>query len=212
VFYHVIRRLFLLLAGPMFAFRVEGRERLPARGPLVVIAPHRSWLDPPVVGAACPRVVRFLIVDHIYRRRGQHWFYRRMRSLPVRAGGAASLPSLREALRHLRDGGVVGVFPEGRVVRETAAGEVQAGAALLALRSGALIVPIAIEGTAAAWPHGQRLPRPRRVAATIGAPIRPPGRDEPRAFERTVELIRDALSAVTAAGPDAAADARAGGR
>jgi 1-acyl-sn-glycerol-3-phosphate acyltransferase len=193
VFYRLIRRMFLLAAGPMFRLRVEGRERLPRSGPGIVIAPHRSWLDPPCVGAACARPVRFLMLRDIYERPGTHWFYRRMGALPVQAGGSASMVSLRAAFRHLRQGELVGVFPEGRVVRGEALGELRAGAALLAVRSGAPVIPLAIRGTAEAWPHGRRLPRPGRVSVRIGEPIPVPPADRPGALEAMLESMRLAL-------------------
>ena len=63
LFYRLARGLFRIVALPMFRFRVEGAERVPREGPGVVVAPHRSWLDPACVAGACPRPVRFLMID-----------------------------------------------------------------------------------------------------------------------------------------------------
>jgi 1-acyl-sn-glycerol-3-phosphate acyltransferase len=199
LFYRCTRVAFRVLAVPLFRFRVEGVERMPARGPAVVVAPHRSWLDPACVGGACPRPVRFLVLETVYRLRGASWFFRRMLSVPVRPGGFGSLAALRAALRVLERGEVVGVFPEGRVMGRDAGGTIHPGAALLALRAGAPIVPMAIHGSAAAWPHGRRWPGPARVRVSIGEPI-PTSGCEPPALEELVRRIEQALRELEAAG------------
>jgi 1-acyl-sn-glycerol-3-phosphate acyltransferase len=174
--YAVVRRLFLMTAAPMFRFRVLGADNMPEHGPVIVVAPHRSWLDPAVVGGACPRPVHFLIMRKIYRKPWARWFYRAMQALPVEPGGARSLASLREAMRRLDRGEVVGVFPEGHVVRAGHPSRVHPGTAMLAAHCGAPVVPVEIRGSARAWPHGRRYPLPARVQASIGTPIAPPGR------------------------------------
>lgn len=166
-----MRAGFRLVARPLLRFTVEGTEHVPLAGPVVLVAPHRSWLDPPCLGAACPRPVRFLIMESVYDKRWARWFYRRMLSLPVAAGGARSLAALRGSLRALGQGAVIGVFPEGRVVRPGERGHVHPGAALLALRSGCPVVPAAIEGSSRAWPPGRLVPRPAAVRVRFLPPL-----------------------------------------
>lgn len=174
MFYRVVRALFRAVAAVMFRFSVAGVEQVPASGPAIVVAPHRSWLDPACVGAACPRPVRFLIMDTVYQRSWSRWFYRRMGSIPVPRGAWASAGALRSAMRSLRRGELVGIFPEGRVVSHGARAPIHAGAALLAVRAGAPVIPMAIQGSAKAWPHGRLFPAPARVSVRIGWPIHPP--------------------------------------
>jgi 1-acyl-sn-glycerol-3-phosphate acyltransferase len=174
VFYRLIRRLFRMVAAPMFRFRVEGVDHVPRRGPAILIAQHRSWLDPPCVGGACPRKVHFLIARPVYHTPWVNWFYRWMQSIPVSPDGSGSLVALRKALRRLHDGEVIGIFPEGRVVLPGESSVVQPGAALLAVHTGAPVVPIRIEGSARAWPHGRKWPRPAPVRVSICPPIAPP--------------------------------------
>jgi len=180
MFYRLVRRLFLLGAAVLFRLRVEGAERLPPSGPAIVVAAHRSWLDPACVGGACRRPVRFLIMESVYANRWARWFYRAMGTIPVGAGAASSASALRGALRALARGEVVGVFPEGRVWPAESPGPVQPGAALLALRTGAPVVPLVICGSARAWPHGRRYPGPAAVRVRVGDALEPPpgaGRD-----------------------------------
>ena len=170
MFYAVVRLAFRVVAAVAFSLRIEGAHRLPKTGPAVVVAPHRSWLDPACVAAASRRPVRFLIIDRVYDNPWTRWFYRSMGGVPVRPGGRAAL---RAALRLLERGEVVGVFPEGRVVRTEDPARVHPGAALLAVRVGAPVVPMAIAGSARAWPPGSRWPRPARVRVRVGEPIDP---------------------------------------
>jgi 1-acyl-sn-glycerol-3-phosphate acyltransferase len=180
--------LFLILSGPLFRFRVSGRQHVPDRGPAIVVAPHRSWLDPACVGAACPRPVRFLILWDIYQRPRMRWFYRALGTLPVAPGGYSALSSLREALRALGRGEVVGVFPEGRVSTPERPAPIHSGAAMLASHSGAPIIPMQIAGSSRAWPHGRRWPSPAPVSVSIEPPIRVHEAGRRRARE---ELARD---------------------
>jgi 1-acyl-sn-glycerol-3-phosphate acyltransferase len=189
--YRFVRRLFRIVALPMFHFRVEDARLVPRDGPGVVVAPHRSWLDPPAIGAACPRPVRFLILDSVYRRPGGAWFYRLMNSIPVRGSrGAQSVVALRRALRALRDGQLIGVFPEGRVVPDGPLGPWQAGAGLLAARAQAPVIPVTVGGSAQAWPHGRSWPRPAPVHVRFGEPVPPPSATDRAAVEAFLEEIR----------------------
>jgi 1-acyl-sn-glycerol-3-phosphate acyltransferase len=176
LFYRTVRHLFRAVAAPMYRFTVEGAEKVPATGAAVLVAAHRSWLDPACVGGACPRVVRFLIVDTVYHKPWARWFYRMMGAIPLTPGGSGSIGALREALRTLKRGELIGIFPEGRVIREGESGLFHSGAALLAARAGAPIIPLGIHGTAAAWPHGRPLPGPGRVSVSIGNALEPPAK------------------------------------
>lgn len=213
MFYRTTRFLFRLVAAPVFRFRVEGREKLPARGPAVVVAPHRSWLDPPAVGAAYPRPVRFLILRKVYERRAARWFFRLMGSLPVAPGKGGSLTGFRGALRCLRAGEVVGIFPEGRVVRHGSSPQIHPGAALLAVRSGAPVIPVEIHGSADAWPNDSRWPRPAAVRVRFRDPLPPPERRDREAMEamqRKIEALMRNLDEVCAdSGGSAGAERRA---
>jgi len=110
-----VQRLFLAIARPMFRLRIDGTENLPRSGPAILVAHHRSWLDPPLLGAASARPVHFLILDDVYDKRWARWFYRWMRTIAVSNDTGKSLFAMREAMRRLRSGEVIGIFPEGRV-------------------------------------------------------------------------------------------------
>jgi 1-acyl-sn-glycerol-3-phosphate acyltransferase len=193
VFYRAFRSLFRLIAALVFRFRVEGVENVPLDGPGVVVAPHRSWLDPACVGGACPRAVRFLIMERVWRLRWANWWFRGMQGVPVGRGSHASLGALREAIRALDAGQLVGVFPEGRVLPPGRLGRMHAGAALLAVRVGAPVIPVVIDGSSRAWPHGRSFPRPARVRVRFGEPIAPPAGRGRQAVQDLIEQIEEVL-------------------
>jgi 1-acyl-sn-glycerol-3-phosphate acyltransferase len=205
VAYSLVRWVFLVLARAWLRFRVVGFERIPAAGPTVIVASHRSWLDPPCIVGACPRAVSFLILDTIYARPWARWLYSAVRAIPVSNDGRGAIAGTREALRRLGAGGVVAVFPEGRVFRDDAPGRLRPGAAMLALRAQACVVPVHIQGSAEAWPRGAALPRRRPIVVHVGPPLDTAGRGHEtvdaltaRIGERLEELAR---SASVASGP-----------
>ena len=160
----------------------------------MIVAPHRSWLDPACVVGACPRPVRFLMMERVYRWCWAHWFYRGVRAIPVEAeDGRGSLRGLREGLRALHRGQLVGIFPEGRVFPVERPGKLHLGAALLAIRGRAPVIPCGIVGSDRAWPHGRRWPGPARVRVRFAEPIPPPVRQDRESLERFMKRIENEL-------------------
>ena len=90
---------------------------------------------------------------------------------PVRREGADP-GALRTAKRVLEEGGALLVFPEGTRGNEGVIRPAKPGAGLLAVASGAAVVPVYVRGSGRAWPRGRRLPRPAKVTVTFGKPLR----------------------------------------
>ena len=149
----------------LFDVRVTGTERVPADGGLVVAANHRSYLDPPLLGTWFPRTINFMAKQELFRIFGLGWLITQWHAFPVDRD-RADLASIRRALRILKDGGVVGIFPEGT---RNLAGEAKArgGAVLLAATAGCPVVPVALVNTQVAM---RRL-RSSKVEVRIGEPM-----------------------------------------
>ncbi len=155
---------------------MEVRGTVPAEGGYLLAANHVSWLDPAALGSACPRQIRFVIARAIYDDPKQRWFYRGMRTIPIRDEGAADQRALREAIRALRRGELVGIFPEGAGLDPEGRPRVaRGGAAVLARGARVPVIPVAIEGTHRALPKGRLVPRPVRLRVTFGEPFLPAG-------------------------------------
>jgi 1-acyl-sn-glycerol-3-phosphate acyltransferase len=134
-----------------------------------MVANHSSFLDPPLVGGASPRQLSFMAKAELFRVPLFGGLIRRLNARPVRREGADA-GALRTALRILQEGGVLLMFPEGTRGPEGTLREPKPGAAMLAVMSGARVVPVFIRGSGRAWPRGRRLPRPAKIVVTFGAP------------------------------------------
>lgn len=149
--------------------RVHGLERIPATGPLVLVANHSAMIDGVVLYAVLRRRCIFLVKSEFFRG-AMGWFFRRLGQIPVRRGEPDRTPLL-VAVRVLRDGGMVGVFPEGtRGVGDVA--NAHHGATWLARSGGAVLLPVAIRGTRRPDGRGRRF-RPR-AEVLIGEPFPAP--------------------------------------
>lgn len=149
--------------------RVVGRENIPADrrpGPLILVANHTAGVDPVLIGAACPFHVRWVMARDMRHPWGE-WLWRWDRIIFVSREGD-EIAGVREALRALRDGEVIGVFPEGGIERPH--GQVRPflpGVGLLIRRSGAPVLPVVIEGTPDVDPAWHSLRRLSRSVVTF---------------------------------------------
>jgi len=175
--YRLIRWAVRGVARVLFRLRAVGLERLETLGAAVLVANHVSWLDPVILPLVLPRKPGFLAMEELWRMPGVSLVMRSYGPLaiPLRRG-AVDTTALRRATEALRQGAWLIVFPEGGI---PPAGEVRPfhrGAAMLAARTGAPMVPVAIVGTDDALPLSLVIPRPRPITVYIGEPITvPPG-------------------------------------
>lgn len=168
--YLICRFLIRVMARVLLRWRIIGAENLPATGGVILAANHTSLIDPLLAGSAVRRPVRFMAKDELFRNRFFGAFMRGIGAFPVRRG-EADRQSLRESLRILAEGGVLGIFPEGTRSADGQLGKAQSGIAFIAKRSGAPIVPAAIIGTEKILRKGSFLPHLGKVTIRIGPPI-----------------------------------------
>lgn len=147
----------------------HGSERVPATGPIVLVANHSGLLDGPVVFSLCPRPANFLVKQQLFAGLSG-WVLRGVGQIPIdRSRGDRGALDVARAI--LGRGGVVGVFPEGTRGRGDVQ-EVNQGATWLALQTGARVVPVACLGTRATGQPTGSLPRVRsRVVVVFGEPF-----------------------------------------
>jgi 1-acyl-sn-glycerol-3-phosphate acyltransferase len=148
-----------------FAVSVSGTENVPVDGPLVVAANHRSFLDPPMLGTWFPRTIHYMAKEELFKIPILGWFIAAVHAFPV-SRNEADIGAIRRALRILKEGGVVGIFPEGT---RNKAGDAKAkgGAVLLAVTAHCPVVPVALLRTDLAM---RRL-RGSHVEVRIGTPM-----------------------------------------
>jgi glycerol-3-phosphate dehydrogenase (NAD(P)+) len=162
----------------MVYFRMQriGLEHVPAKGPVLITANHRSFLDPFVIACMARRPMYYVAKEELFRRPIAGWLLNALGAFPV-ARGASDEMMVQTALKLLEDGNIVLIFAEGTRVRPGALGRPKRGIGRLALESGAPVVPVAVIGTEAIR-RGWRI-RPHRVRMRAGRPLRFPRVENP---------------------------------
>ncbi|HYN69675.1 MAG TPA: (d)CMP kinase [Candidatus Eisenbacteria bacterium] len=219
------------IARAIVRIRVEGDlASIPRRGPLIVAANHASSADPVLIGAfliqTLGRPLNWLGKRELVEMPLIGWFMRRVPIHPVDRA-TADLEAFRVAMRILESGNILAVFPEGTRSEDGRLQAAKDGVALLALRSGAPVLPVAVSDSDLLWPKRSRLPRrgasvtvrygrPFRVAEEL--PLAPGGTDRRAAKEaatglimaRIAELLPERQRGVYGAPSDAPSGARSG--
>ena len=183
-----------LLVFPLFRglFRgsTHGLEHVPMEGPLVVVANHGSHLDPPLLGHALGRPVAFMAKAELFAIPLLGKVIQACGAYPVRRG-ASDREAIRTATARLDEGWATGVFLDGTRQANGRVNSPRPGAALLAARSGAPLLPVAILNSHRALGSGQRWPRLIPIQLRIGEPIpAPTGRRRVDLDSTTAELRR----------------------
>ncbi len=175
-YFHAARGWFTAALWLLTGYRVSGVRNVPRTGPLIVVANHLHNLDPLVVAVAIPRPVHYMAKAELFRIPVLGSVIRFGGTFPVERGKAD-----RRAIRHaeatLAQGIAFGIFPEGTRSLTGAMSKPLAGGALIALRSGAPILPVAVTGTEFLPFNGGKTPKRcfrRAVRVTIGEPFTVP--------------------------------------
>jgi 1-acyl-sn-glycerol-3-phosphate acyltransferase len=195
VLYAFLKPFAVFLMKRFFHLQSVGRHHVPAAGPVLLVANHLSVLDPPLVGAAADRELSFLAKAELFSVPLFGRLIRALNARPVRREGADAA-ALREALRTLAEGRALLVFPEGTRGAEGELRPAKAGAGMLAVLSGAAVVPVYIAGSGRAWPKGRRWPRRAPVTVTFGPPLSVAGDAGPSRKERYAEASRVMMAAI----------------
>src|SRR5579875_1913120 len=159
-------------------FRMQriGREHVPAKGPVLVTANHRSFLDPFVIACMARRPMYYVAKQELFGNPVAAWFLNALGAFPV-ARGASDEEMVTTAKAILARGDIVLIFAEGPRVRPGALGRPRRGLGRLALESGAPVVPVAVIGTEAIR-RGWRI-RPHKVRIRAGRALRFPKVENP---------------------------------
>src|SRR2546429_5332444 len=169
--YACVKPVVAVLMRLFFRVEVKNPEHVPLAGAVLLVANHSSLLDPPLVGGVVPRQLSFLAKAELFRIPLFGPLIRRLNARPVRREGPDP-GALRAAQRVLEEDGALLIFPEGTRGPEGTLRPAKAGAGMLAVRSGAPVVPVYVSGSGRVWPKGRRLFRPGKVTVTFGAPLR----------------------------------------
>ncbi|WP_256757267.1 1-acyl-sn-glycerol-3-phosphate acyltransferase [Cohnella sp. WQ 127256] len=151
----ILRAIFILL----FRLEARGVSNIPLDGPVILCSNHKSLLDPITLGVRVPRKVHYMAKEELFRIPLFGSLIRAVGAFPVKRGGV-SKEAIRTAINLLQAGNVMGIFPEG--TRNESVGMGKRGAVTMAIRSKAIIVPVALVGEYRPF---------RKMIAVYGAPI-----------------------------------------
>ena len=145
-----IFRIFRTILGPIYKWyynpKIIGKENIPKEGALIFCGNHKSFFDAPAIEITTPRKMRFLAKEELKKFFILHYVCWAFDSIWVKKN-SKDISTIKEALKTLKNGGCIGIFPEGtRNGLEKNNGEIKNGAAYLALKTQVKIIPVGITG------------------------------------------------------------------
>ena len=196
VAYWVLKGLLSPIFVLLWRIKVEGRENVPATGPVILAPNHVTFLDSMFLPLVVRRRVTFVAKAEYFQSWKTAWFFRACGQIPMRReGGSASERALAAARDVLRDGNVLGIYPEGTRSPDGRLYRGHTGVARLALGCGVPVVPVGLVGTTQVQRPGSNRPHPfKRVTVRFGPPLDLSRWDaEAAADPMTLRLVTDEL-------------------
>ena len=191
-FYAFAKAVMRVVFAIFYPLKMLGAENLPESGAAILCGNHVSLLDPLAAGVAVRRRIRFMAKKELFGVPAVRWCVRALGAFPVDRGNA-DMAAVRTSLSILKEGGVLGIFPQGG--RDTAGNRaMESGVSLIALKSGAPVVPMRFL---------KRFRPFRRNTLIIGAPLDLSAYDlrgGSEALRQATQAIECAVAALTAPG------------
>ena len=159
------------IAKTFFHYRVIGAENMIEEGPCIIAANHCSYLDPPLVGVACRRAIHYLARKSLLDIPVLGSILPQLNVIPVDQKNA-DRSALMGAIRVVRYGGGVLIFPEGTRSPDGELQPAQPGIGMIVVKTDAPVVPVRIFGSYQAFSRERRIPRRAFVTVVVGRPLR----------------------------------------
>ncbi len=173
--YSFVRSVLFIGYKAVFSFRFFASEKVPAasyeRG-VILASNHASFLDPPILGISVKRHVTYLAKEYLFKPLFLGWLLRSVGALPIKTQ-SDDFKSIRQLIRILKNRGCIVVFPEGTRSPDGALREAEVGVGFLAIKSGAVVVPVYIRGSYEAFPRQKKMFTPKPVSVYYGDPFVP---------------------------------------
>ena len=158
------------IAKSFFHYRVLGAENMIEKGPCIIAANHCSYLDPPLVGVAFRRGIHYLARKSLLDIPVLGPILPELNVIPVDQKNA-DRSALMGAIRVVKGGGAVLIFPEGTRSPNGQLQPAQPGIGMIAAKTGAPVVPVRIFGSYKAMRRGRAWPTPSHISVSIGVPL-----------------------------------------
>jgi 1-acyl-sn-glycerol-3-phosphate acyltransferase len=193
--YGALRNTLVVPMRLAMRWTIEGAQRIPVRGPAILASNHVSYLDPLVLGFLADRRhrrVRFLAKRELFDKVPMGALLRAARQIPVSRNTADAAGSLDAAIRALRAGECIAVFPEGTISLDLDPMVGKTGTARLAAATGVAVTPVGLWGAQRILCKGRKPRWRREIAETVvvGHPLRVgPDEDVRVATDRVMAAI-----------------------
>lgn len=158
------------LSFTFFPRTVTGWQNLPKEGAYILASNHISNLDPPILGISTPRRLYFMAKAELFKNPLMGWWLRKLWAFPIKRG-EGDFGALKAALKFLKAGYPVLLFPEGTRRMDDNPLPPQAGAGLLAIKSQVPIIPVYVKGSNVVMPPGAKFFKRSLVTVTYGKPF-----------------------------------------
>jgi len=168
--YIIIKSFSLIIFKLIFRLKIIGSENIPKTGPFVIVANHSSLLDAFVLVSFVRPKITFMSAAYLFKIPLVGNVLRGVGAIPVQGKGS-DIKLIKKAMKVLQAGGVLGIFPEGRITNEKDDFSAKAGAAYLAIKADVPIIPMAIKGSNKVLPLGAKFPKLKKIEVKIGKPI-----------------------------------------
>ncbi|MGI8934637.1 MAG: lysophospholipid acyltransferase family protein [Phormidesmis sp.] len=172
--------------------RIYGAKKVPMAGPLIVVANHASYFDPPVLSSCLRRPVSFMAKDSLFEVPVLAPAIRAYGAYPVKRG-SADRSAIRAALKQLEDGWAVGIFLQGVRTPDGRVPGPKLGAALIAAKAQVPLLPVSLWGTEKILHKGSALPRSAPVTVRIGDAIAPPATTDKAELQAITQRCADEI-------------------
>ena len=197
----LVRPGFHRLCRAYFGLTLAGIEHIPKSGPLIVTPNHQTYADPAFVTIPIRRRVYYMAWSRLFEIPLFNVAIRRLRAFPVQTESTDS-SAAREAVRLLRAGQVLMIFPEGKRTHTGSVERFKPGAFRLAASLRVPVLPVTIAGGHESWPPGQVFPRRGRITITYHAPLEPdPSLESRQAAHELADRVRGVIAGTLGAAP-----------
>lgn len=185
IFFHVFSRLY-------FPRTLIGLENIPKSGSFIIASNHASNLDPFIVGITFPRRVTFVAKEELFKQRFLGFVLAAWGAFPIRRG-SSDFRALREALRRLKAGYPLVIFPEGTRKVSNNSKNPEQGVGFIAVKSGVPVIPVYVDGSDKLLPPGKKFPQFHPIKLYFGRAVTYSSNDS---YPAIAQRIMDAIYAL----------------
>ncbi len=170
MFYSILRFIGIFIFKILFRLEAQGLEHIPKKGGFILASNHSSYLDPIALGIVCKRPLNYMAKKELFRGSLAAKFFSKINVFPVKRD-SADIWAIKEAIRRVRLGGALVLFPEGSRRFDGVSPEPYSGIGFLTVKLSVPVIPVFIKGAEEAWPKGAKLIRPRKIVVYFGKQI-----------------------------------------